>query len=334
MKFKNLIKSIKTNLRKYKVRPTSVTIDISNRCNALCPFCTRQISQLKRNEIMPKDMFYEIMDEISKIKTVKQICFAAFGEPLLHPDFDEFTEYVVSKGYRLSFPTNMQLADKHFDSLLKASNIMFSIEGDDKESYEASRVNLNFEKTLNNIKEFDRLIREKRQKGEKTPNREINCLITKDSMLNKYMELWAEYTDILRIGPVLPSIIWDNDNKSVTLKYNDQLKHTEFSLNNFVDKMYCNQIFNSIIIRANGKLALCCSDFDFDVDFGTYKDLKNTYFNNENLQKIRKEFKQNKLRFCKNCYQNFEVKKETLLEEKPELEKITKNPKVILYTNR
>ena len=313
MNIKDFYKALKSKIKRYKIRPKSVTIDISNRCNAQCPFCSRQISE---------------------INTIKQICFAAFGEPLLHPDFDEFTDFVISKGYRLAYPTNMQLADKHFDFLLKATNIMFSIEGYDKETYEKSRVNLNFERTLNNIKEFDRLIREKRARKEKTPNREINCLITKESDIEKYFSLWGEVADIIRVGPILPVLIYDNKAQLPVLKYNENEENITFKLEKNVKNMYCNQIFNNINIRANGELALCCSDYDFNTDFGTYKDLQNSFRNNKNFNKIRKEFKLHQLEYCKNCPQNFEIDLDELFKLKPELTSFQKDPKVIIYSNR
>ncbi len=334
MGLKKLIKKIKNRFNKYKIEPVSVTIDISNRCNALCPFCSRQISDFKRAEFMSKEMFYDIIEEISQIKTIKQIVFAAWGEPLLHPNFDEFANYVLSKGYNFSFPTNMQLADKHFDTLLKASHIMISVEGHDKESYEKNRVNLKFEKTYENIIELDRLIKEKKAVGEKVPFREINFLLTKESKVNEYINLWGNYVDIIRIGPVLPVILWNKEKQCTEQRINNELKDKLLPINDFVKNMFCAQPFKSIIIRANGKLALCCSDYDIDYDFGTYKDLKNTYWNNENLNKVRKQFKTKKLDICKNCFQNFEIKKEILFKELPELQNYENKSNIVIYTNR
>ena len=161
-KIKNLF-SKKEN--KYEVKPVSVTIDISNRCNAACPFCNRQLSDLKRNNFMSEEMFYEIVKEVKKIKSVKNIVLAAFGEPMLHPKFDEFVDFLVKNKYRVGFPTNMSLADKHFDSMLKASHIMMSVEGWDKKSYDESRKNLNFETTYNNIVKFSEIVEKQKEAG-------------------------------------------------------------------------------------------------------------------------------------------------------------------------
>lgn len=334
MKIKKIFKNIKDNFDKYRVSPVSVTIDISNACNAACPFCSRQLSCLKRNEIMSKEMFYDIVKQIEQINSIKNVVLAAWGEPTLHPDFDEFVNVLVEKGYHVGFPTNMSLAHKHFDSILKASHVMLSIEGHDKETYEKKRKNLNFETTYNNVKELDRLINEKKEKGEKVPVREINFLIDKKSDIDAYMNTWSEFVDIIRVGPILPVALWDKSSNSSQLITNEELKEDMLVCNSLVKNMYCAQPFKSIIIRANGKLALCCSDYDFDIDFGNYKDIKKTYFKNPQFKKIRKEFKNNKLKTCVNCFQNFEIKKDDLYSFLPDLKKYENNPKVIIYSNR
>ncbi len=334
MKWKDKLNKLFNKNQKYNVNPTSITIDISNRCNAACPFCSRQISSLRRNEIMPKDMFYCIMEQVSQIKSIKSVVLAAWGEPMLHPDFDEFVDFLTSKGYKVGFPSNMSLAHNHFDSILKVSHIMLSIEGHDKETYSNSRKNLNFDVVYNNVKELDTLIKEKRSKGEKTPTREINFLINKESDIDEYMNTWSEFVDIVRIGPVLPVALWDKTLNCSKLITNEELRGKMLPCDSMVKNMYCAQPFKSIFVRANGKLALCCSDYDFDLDLGDYSNIKTSYFNNIQFKKIRKEFRKNQLEICKNCFQNFEIKKEDLFRFLPSLSKYSDKPKIVIYSNR
>ena len=162
--------------------------------------------------------------------------------------------------------------------------------------------------------------------------REMNFLLTKDSHVNEFVELWKPYVDIIRIGPILPISIWNGSN--FDLKVNEDLEEKLLPCNNFVEGMFCAQPFQSIVIRANGELALCCSDYDSTLNFGTYKDLAKVYKTNENFNKIRDEFKTNTLNICKNCFQNFEIRKDTLLEYLPELEKYFDDDKCRIYYNR
>lgn len=333
----NIFKLIKNKLKenkKYRIKPHTVIIDISNRCNASCPFCSRQLSEVKRNNLMSKEMFYEIMAEVKKIKKVKNICFAAWGEPMLHPNFDEFANFVIDQGYKLSFPTNMSLADKHFDTLLKVDSIMMSIEGHDKESYEKKRLNLNFEKTYANIVKFNELIEERKKENKSTPKRVINYLVSQNSHIDEFMHLWRPLCDEMRVGPILPLILWNKEKNNTELTCQDNIKSELIPCNDFVKDMFCFQVFNTIVIRANGNLALCCSDYDIDLDFGTYKNLYKTFKTNKNLNKIRQEFRNKKLNICKNCFQNYEVKKEHLFSFLPELEKYDNQNDIKIYTNR
>lgn len=333
IKIKKDIRTVNEN--DLMVAPIHVTIDISNNCNASCPFCSRQLSEYSQNGFMQKELFYKIISQIKKYEDIKSIGLAAWGEPMLHPNFEEFVQYLHGDGYSIGFPSNLSLARKHFNSMLKASHIMFSIEGHDKESYEQSRVNLKFETVYNNVVEFDKIIKEKRKNGEKTPIREINYLLSKNSKPEEFIKLWGPYVDKIGIRPVLPAFGWDKETNHLKYYENNSFKNSLIPLDIKVENMQCHQPFKAIFVRANGKLALCCSDYDIQLDFGNSEELLNSYFENVNLNKIRNEFVTNKLDLCANCFQNSEISTDNLLTIFPELEQIEQNnKKVKIYANR
>lgn len=310
-----------------------VTIDISNECNALCPFCNRQVvPEHPLKGLMKKEVFYNIMNQIEQIPSVSEINLMAYGEPMLHPCFDEFVNYIKSKNYELSFATNLSVAEKHFESMLKADNLMFSIEGHDKESYEKSRIRLIFERTYSNIVEFDKLVRKRRDENQHTPKREINYLVDKQSKVSEFIDLWGDFVDEIGIRPIFAPLQW---NGSMFVQRTPiSLKDNLLPLNKPIKNMFCSQPFSSLNIRANGKLALCCSDYDCDLNFGNWENLNNSFVNNENYQKVRSELRNNKLKICKGCFQNFEVNRDTLFQELPDIRKYTNSKKVKIYANR
>lgn len=333
----NIINKIKNFIRqnkKYRIKPTHVTIDISNNCNAKCPFCTRQLSEYSQSGFMSKEIFYDIMHQIKKVKSIKTIILAAWGEPMLHPNFDEFVNYIKESNYSLTYPTNMSLAHKHFDSLLKTDYLMLSIEGWDKESYEKFRKNLTFDVVYENMKKLDLLIKEKKSEGDKVPFRDINFLITKETNIDAFYSLWNKYVDLISVRPMLPLLSWCNVDKTVKLISNKDLDNVLLPLNHKVEKMFCAMPFNIIYVRADGKLALCCSDYDIQLDFGDYKNLIYDFKNNKNLNNVRSEFKKNKLDLCSHCFQNVEISKEDLFKHLPELKKYDADKKIKIYTNR
>ncbi|MCI1272997.1 MAG: radical SAM protein [Clostridiaceae bacterium] len=327
----DFLKKIKS---KRKIKPTTVIIDISNRCNAQCQFCARQLSAVKRNDLMTEDMFLEIMKQIKKIKSVKEIALAAWGEAMLHPSFDKFIDIVTNAGYKVNFPTNLSLANKHFESMLKADYIIFSIEGSNKSEYETLRKNLNFETTFNNVKDFDKIINKYRKNGHKTPKRILNFIATKNSNIDEFISLWSNYVDEIRVAPILPVMLWNKEKGGFDLQYNDEIKDKIINCDIEIKNMKCSQPFTTIVIRPNGKLALCCSDFDIDINFGDYKNLYKTFQNNKNLNKVRSEFSNNNLSVCKYCFQSYGVSEEKLLEMLPQLKKYKDNNKVKIFTNR
>lgn len=311
-----------------KYQLSFVCIDISNFCNSACPFCSRTMSEHKLSGFMKKEMFYDIMHQLEKIKTVQTISLGAWGEPMMHPDFDEFVDYIKQKGYHLLMPSNFSLAAKHFDALLKFDEITFSIEGHDKESYEFLRKNLNFETTYNNVVEFDRLVKEHRQKGLPTPTRTINYILSKKSDVKKFIALWEPYVDKINIGRIGGGMAWDNKNKQIEILSNNELSDIMLPVKRMEGKKYCAHPFCFSAIKPNGKIALCCSDYNFDLNLGDYKNIAKNFQKNRTLNKIRKEFEKGKLDICKNCDMWYCITKEELFKYFPELEEVEKLEKV------
>jgi organic radical activating enzyme len=316
------------------INPIQITIDISANCNAECPFCPRQSLPMNLHGFMKKDMFYDIMRQVEKkMPSIRTIGLAAFGEPLLHPNFDEFAEYTTALGYRVMIPTNMSLAHRHFDALLKLDSVMFSIEGYDKESYEKLRKNLSFETVYNNVKRFDELICERKGKGLHTPLRVLNFIVNRQSDIRRYLELWGDFADDIRIGPMGHPLRWD---KKADIFVSAPIKAMEDEIlptPTRIEGMQCIQPFGIITVRADGKLRLCCSDTGSTLDFGDCGNLKKTFYTNNALNAVRKEFLNNKLRVCKNCFQNFGITKERMQDFFPYLKDVS-DPKVTIYFNR
>lgn len=312
----------------------TVILDISYYCNAECPFCPRQLLMPKLSGFMSKEIFYSTMKQIEKIPTVKTITLAAEGEPLMHPDFDEFVSYLKSKQFQVVFPTNMSLAHKHFDAMLKCDSIMFSVEGHNKETYEEMRKKLKFSTVFENIKTFHKLVEEKRKNGEHAPETSINFIVTKESKINEFIEMWEPYVDFIRIGPVGPVMDFDKKEKKIVPAFNHKMTEILLPLEENPIK-FCCQPFNVTVIRPNGKLALCCSDYNIGLDLGNYKNLEKNFKKNKNLQRIRKEFLEHKLKVCENCPQHLMISRENYEKYLPELKNIEdRYKKVTVYALR
>lgn len=318
---KNILPKI-LNYKKRVTVPIQITIDISGECNAKCPFCPRQILDQKSCGFMSKDIFYAIVKQIEEIKTIKIVSLAALGEPLLHPDFDEFVDYLHFKKYRIMFPTNMSLAHLHYETLLKATKIIYSIEGHNQESYERLRKNLSFNSVLKNVRDFDEIVRSDRESKKHTPARLLNFIVTKNSSIKEHLSTWGDYIDAVRIAPVGIPNVWDEKQQIFIPPELKEMQDEIISLKHKTIKNKCSQPFELITIRPDGKIALCCSDTGCSLDFGDYKNIKKSFFENKNLKKIRKELENDNIKVCKHCCENYELTKDDLADILPELNDI------------
>ncbi len=287
-----------------KILPTQITIDISGVCNANCSFCLRQLTDDVPTSFMAREMFYEIMKQVRKIQSIKVISLSAYGEALLHPNFDEFVEYLHKLKYRILVITNMSVVNKHYESLLKTHFLIMSVEGHNKETYEKYRKGLNFGQVEHNIIEFDKIVREARLYKEHTPSRMINCLLTKGTNLNKFKEKWAQYTDIIKINYMVNPISWNQTSKKFDNLENADLEEEIINKNNRSERTMCKEPFKTIVVHPNGKLALCCNDANCSFDFGSYKEIKKSFYYNKNLNMIRKELLDRTPFICENCSVN------------------------------
>ena len=94
--------------------PFQVEIDITNKCNANCPFCF-QGDKIDKEE-MSYDLICKLLDELKQLGTY-YIGFSG-GEPFCRNDFLDILKYAKKLGFRISIITNAQMLTKEIiDSL-------------------------------------------------------------------------------------------------------------------------------------------------------------------------------------------------------------------------
>ena len=102
-----------------------VNIEISNICNIQCSFCPEVIRPKK---LMELSLFQRIIEEVAPL--TKLVAFHLMGEPLIHPQLDEFVEIAHSHKLKIFFVTNgILLRPKMYDLLLHPAfrQISFSL---------------------------------------------------------------------------------------------------------------------------------------------------------------------------------------------------------------
>ena len=85
-----------------------IYIEITNICNLKCAFCP---PHKRENRFMSLDEFKLILEKIKPYS--EYIYLHVKGEPMLHPNFDEFITYAYTQGFKTNLTTNGTLLKNH-----------------------------------------------------------------------------------------------------------------------------------------------------------------------------------------------------------------------------
>ncbi len=150
---------------------TGLQLEISNKCNALCPGCirtdSRTLNRVRGEFVNPSELPISLIEELFRSQFSTQLREIEFcgtlDEPLAHSKFLEILSLILSKraDLKISIHTNGSLRDeKYFEKLAdllkifdQESVIRFSIDGlaDTNEIY---RYKTSFSKIMNNLSAF------------------------------------------------------------------------------------------------------------------------------------------------------------------------------------
>ncbi len=144
---------------------SQVQIEITNRCQASCPMCDRNINggitnpKLKLND-WTLDNFKKIFDE-TVLKQIKKIDFCGvFGEPILNNDLISMCQYVkdTNPNVHISIYTNGSARNDDwwielYNSLPVSHKVEFALDGLD-DTHHLHRIGTNYNKIIENAKTF------------------------------------------------------------------------------------------------------------------------------------------------------------------------------------
>ncbi len=120
-----------------------VWFEVTSFCNQTCSFCPDQWRKTKR-QFISLEVFKRSVDELKRDFHVEYLQLNAYGEPLLHPQFEQMLTY-LREGHApcpFFFTTHgMTLNDRNIAMLDRAHphGICVSLQNDCNESYAASR---------------------------------------------------------------------------------------------------------------------------------------------------------------------------------------------------
>ena len=245
-----------------------VYIEITNVCNLNCKFC---LPHHRENRVMSFDEFKRILSEIKPF--TNYIYLHVKGEPLLHPQVDEFIKYAYDMGFYINLTTNATLLKEHLSITKYLRQINISLHATNS---------LEIVKTAKEIKDCIVCFRiwniDKDIKNKELLETEFNVKIPNQENFkldeNIFLSQKEEFT-------------WPSLDSNITCK-----------------KKYCYGLINQIAILVDGTVVPCCLDNDGDINLGNiYKEKFENIIESKRAAEIITGFKNSIAieELCKKC---------------------------------
>lgn len=219
--------------------PNFLKIEVTNRCNASCLFCSHRFFDEKRLKDMPIELVRRLLDEAANWKRKPEVQFSGFGEPTLYGHLVEAVEYCHQKGMRSHLYTNgMMLSPSLTENLVQSGLTWFllTVDARDKKTYESIRVGLEFETVEYNIKEAWKIC-----ENSKTSMKLASVMCKENKYdIDNIKNHWKGYAHSYKIIGEIPLV-------EGRVKYHPA--------------NYCRKkAWSQLLVRANEDVPFCCID--------------------------------------------------------------------------
>lgn len=252
-----------------------IYIEITNVCNLNCEFCE---PHKRENRFMSKDEFKEILAKIKPYSSY--IYLHVKGEPLLHPEFDEFAKIAYDNGFKVNLTTNATLLAKHLESTKYLRQINISFHATNKQ--EILHTTKNISDCIVNYRIWNM-----------DENNEALELIKKEFDFSENID-FAQKTNYTLAPNIFLSLAtkfeWPTLDKTTT------------------SNGYCHALKDQIAILVDGTIVPCCLDNNGDIALGNiFNETLEEVLSKDKTKKIIDGF-QNRIaveELCKKCsYKN------------------------------
>ena len=222
--------------------PDIVQIESTNLCNAKCVFCPRD-EMHRRQGVMDFDLFRKIVDECAELG-ITHVRVHNYGEPFLDKQLVEKVRYAKSRGIaEVGMISNgslitEELARGMIEAGLDAINI--SVDAAGKDVFERTRLNLDYDTVIGNVRTVVRL---RDEYGRRRP-RLILSFVRQDNSADEqaFIHEWSQVADKIHIT--------DLHNWAGTLHGRSDVRYP------------CYRMWLTFTVLWDGRVSLCCADYD------------------------------------------------------------------------
>lgn len=254
---------------------SKLDIETYNVCNYSCSICPYP-DMTREKVVMGMGLFRKIIDDAVTNK-IREVCLNFYNEPLLDPLLFERIKYAKSKELTVTFNCNGSLlTQEKITAILDSglNSISFSLDAATKETYERIRINGDFEKVKHNIIE---LIKTRNLRNMKQPSVTVALVAQKENYkeILEFKSFWGELCDKVIIG-------------SVDARSKEGLLPAELTFKKSRYFYPCRSILQHMFVMSNGKIALCCFDYDGSFMLGDLNEqTMDEVWNSNKVKKIR-----------------------------------------------
>lgn len=302
--------------------PSTIMLELTNRCNLACTICPREYDFGKQMDQgnMPLDEAKRIIDEVYPY--LDSIGLTGMGETFLCKYLSEIVDYIKkrNRGVIISISTNAVLPnfiEKAKKVVGKIDTIQVSIDGLG-DTYNAIRINSNFNTLDKNIRELAQLCKKT------STELMLNMVVTKENyhdmanLVQYAQEVGVSYLDFSLFNlaavtniPISYYSFYQSEKFQTALNALDEAiaKHknvyvTNVNLETGNGFKNCPFPWSHFYISQDGYVPPCCAKpFPKEKHFGNVKDDKFiNILNNDDFQQWRQLWKKNITpEFCKKC---------------------------------
>ena len=228
--------------------PSELVFMVTDNCNANCIMCPNK--RFRKGNTLPLSLHSKIVQEKRNREEIKEVIFTG-GEPLMDPTvFDkiQITREALPDA-KLLFFTNGALLHRK-DNILKLlsanlHSITVSLDALTEEDYERVRINLSFQKLIDNIKELYKM--KKKLRSNTLIRLSVLALKVNEKSHKKFFKKMKGHGDILEINnPHNFGGLADVDPKYA------YKMHKRFA---------CKYLWTRLTIPSDGTVSICGYDF-------------------------------------------------------------------------
>lgn len=272
--------------------PKQVILEVTSRCNLRCKGCALHGPQAftkRPNGFMSEAVWRKAIREMGTWPNEVNLTTHGGGEPLLHPQLREILDFAGRfSNLKRGFLSNATLLDQNWTDFLLSTGIdwiAFSVDGTRPETHAVVRKGSDLIQIEKNILNFI----EHAQKAAKRPQILLNMVLYEEvrDQEKEFVQKWLPLVDTVMLSHYR--------NPPSSKRWPGVTRPKE----------PCAFLWSQMVVAWDGRVGLCCEDFDIEECLGdvAQADLISIW-NNRRITRIRslhQEGRQREIPLCKDC---------------------------------